>query len=91
MTGPRTKPIAHVAPPEPPLKVAQEPAKTADVVECCKTCKGSRRAGDGILRCHGRPPDARYTGVVMGVGPSGDAIWPKVADDEWCMQWNPKR
>lgn len=89
MAAPRQpKTPVHVAPAEPPLKVAPEPVAVAK--ECCATCKGGVRGADRELRCHGQPPAARYTNHVMGVGPSGVAIWPTVPDNEWCMHWAPK-
>jgi hypothetical protein len=80
------EPVAHVAPAEPPMRVADAPGPAK---ECCATCLGSRRIGP-LLRCHGQPPTARYTNHVMGVGPAADALWPTVKDEDWCMKWAPK-
>jgi hypothetical protein len=78
-TAKRTPPIAHVTPALP------EPAKATVRADTCVSCKGALRAADGHLRCHGAPPQARYANMVMGVGPSGEAIWPTVKDNDWCL------
>ena len=85
----KAKEASHVAPENSPFQAAPEPAPANKIKETCANCSGAV-VKSGLIFCHGQPPVAVYRGVVIGVGSTGDPVWPKMSADDWCRAWAPK-